>query len=402
MAKILMATTEAVPFAKTGGLADVCGRLPIELTKLGHEVAVIMPAFRSVLRGEYDLELTGVEFEIPLGSHVIEGELLRGRLPGSDVPIYFVRNDDYFDRPHLYGEGGTDYRDNCQRFIYFARAVLESLRHLEFDVELIHCNDWQTGLIPVYLNAEYRSARGYEEMATMMTIHNMAYQGRFWHWDMLLTGLDWKYFNSRELEFYGDLNFLKAGIVFADAITTVSPRYSEEIQGPELGCGLEGVLRNRRSVLRGILNGVDYGVWNPRTDTFLPANYGPDNWRSGKAQCKAALQAHTGLKVDPQTPLLGFVGRLAEQKGATFIAEIMRKWASHDDTQWVILGTGDPEVERRLTEAAQLMPGRAVVQIDFNERLAHQIEAASDMFLMPSRYEPCGLNQMYSLKYGAV
>ena len=247
--KILLASSEVVPFAKTGGLADVCGALPNELAKLGHEVTVIMPAYRSLREGGFEIHDSGVEFEVPIGNHAVAGRYLKSQLPGGSVPVLFVEQPHYFDRPELYGEQGGSYKDNCERFVFFNRAVMESIRLLNMEIDLIHANDWQTGLIPAFQKIEYENAPGYEHLATLLTIHNMAYQGQFWHWDMLLTGIDWKYFNWHQMEFYGDLNLLKTGIVFADSINTVSPTYSHEIQSSNLGCGLEGVLSQRSDVL---------------------------------------------------------------------------------------------------------------------------------------------------------
>ncbi len=285
---VLMVTTEAVPFTKAGGLADVCAALPIELASLGHNVTLFLPAFRQVFENAESIQYTDVDLEIPIGTQTVRGSILATYLPGTKVRVYFIQQDEYFDRAGLYGERGEDYRDNCQRFVFFCRGVMEAIRLLELDVDIIHCHDWQTGLIPAYLQTEYRSVQGYETIATLFTIHNLAYQARFWHWDMLLTGLDWKYFNWQQLEYFGDLSLLKAGIVFADAISTVSARYADEIQRPELGCGLESVLHHRRDVLTGILNGVDYKVWNPETDKYLPGNYTVADWQSGKAACKNA------------------------------------------------------------------------------------------------------------------
>ncbi len=401
---ILIATSEAVPFAKTGGLADVCGALPQALARLGHNISVIMPGYRQVTAAaadrQWSLEETSSEFGVPVGQNCITGHLQQTVVDG--VRYYFVQQPEYFDRPGLYGEDGVDYRDNCERFVFFSRAVLEAVRSINPPIDLIHCNDWQTSLIPVFIDAEYRVARGYESLSTLLTIHNLAYQGRFWHWDMLLTGLDWRYFQWRRLEFYGGLNLLKGGIVYADAINTVSPTYAEEIQTPELGCGLEGVLHQRRHQLTGILNGVDYNDWNPAHDALLPKTYDAQSWQMGKSTCKAHLQQTLGLTVDPRIPILGFVGRIVEQKGVGLIAEVMKSWANHENVQWVILGTGDQELETQITELATTCPHRVAAKIEFSNEMAHQIEAASDIFLMPSRYEPCGLNQLYSLKYGSV
>lgn len=402
MTKVLIATSEATPFAKTGGLADVCGTLPLELKKLGHDVALIMPGYHQALAAADLIASPGLPLEIPVGNQIVTGEIRQAFLPGSEVPVYFVCHDDYFGREGLYGQDGEDYRDNCQRFVFFSRAVLEAIRVLELQIDVLHCNDWQTGLIPAYLGTEYHGARGYENISSVFTIHNLAYQGRFWHWDMLLTGLDWKYFNWQQLEFFGELNLMKAGIVFADAITTVSPRYAEEIQQAQYGCGLDNVLKHRSECLTGILNGVDDTTWNPETDAFLPQQYGPQTWIRGKAACKKELQQSLGLTVAPNTPMLGIVSRLAEQKGLELVLDAMRVWVQQHDVQWVILGTGDRRIETELEQLAALYPDHVAAKLEFNEPLAHQIEAASDMFLMPSRYEPCGLNQMYSLKYGAV
>jgi starch synthase len=398
-----LATSEAVPFAKTGGLADVCGALPLELQRQGHQVAVIMPAYRCVFQAGVSIEPTGISLNIPIGRNAMAGRLLRGRFPGSDVPIYFVEQPHYFDRDGLYQIGGKDYPDNCERFVFLSRAVLEAVRLLELDVDIFHCNDWQTGLVPAYHKIEYRATKQFQRAASLITVHNLSYQGTFWHWDMLLTGLDWKYFNWHQMEFYGNLNLLKTGLVFADAINTVSPRYADEIQTAPLGCGLEGVLQQRRSVLSGIVNGVDYSQWNPEIDSNIAAKYGPANVREGKAKCRAALQQEFGLPRDSsEAPIVAFVGRLAEQKGIDLIVPTIAEWVQSTNVQWVILGTGDPKYQEQLQTLAQRHRQRVAVKFEFSERLAHIIEAGADMFLMPSRFEPCGLSQLYSLKYGTV
>ncbi|MCA9215237.1 MAG: glycogen synthase, partial [Planctomycetales bacterium] len=315
---------------------------------------------------------------------------------------YFVQQDDYFDRAELYRENGEDYRDNCERFVFFSRAVLESIRLLDLKIDLIHANDWQTGLIPAYLKIEYDRAPGYDNIASLLTIHNMAYQGQFWHWDMLLTGIDWKYFNWHQMEFYGGLNLLKTGLVFADSINAVSPTYSEEIQNTSLGCGLEDVLFNRRDALSGIIDGVDYNVWNPAIDSHIASTYSPESWQDGKAACKAALQREFGLPENAGTPLLGIVGRLAEQKGFDLISQVMEHWVQWNDVQWVILGTGEPKYHELLKRLSSQFPDKLAVRLEFSDDLAHKIEAGADIFVMPSQYEPCGLNQLYSLKYGTV
>ncbi len=399
---ILIATSEAVPFAKTGGLADVCGALPVEVSKLGHSTAVIMPAYRQVWTSGMPIEELPIQFSVPIGTRMVSGRLLRSKFPDSDVPVYLVEQPEYFDRPQLYREEGIDYRDNCERYVFFSRAVMETIRLLDLKVDVLHCNDWQTGLIPAYLRIEYRQRPGYEHIGTLLTIHNLAYQGLFWHWDMLLTGLDWKHFNWQQMEFFGNLSLLKTGLVFADRLNTVSPRYAEEIQSAPLGCGLEGVLQQRRGVLSGIINGVDYRHWNPQTDPHLPLPYGPENVRQGKAAAKAALQKELELTVDPNVPLIGLVGRLVDQKGIDLVAAVLRDWAQYRDVQWAILGTGDPQYHEAFTSLAKRAPRKVAVRLEFSDALAHRIEGGADIFLMPSRYEPCGLNQLYSLKYGAV
>ncbi len=399
---ILFASSEVAPFAKTGGLADVCGALPAEMTRLGHNVAVVMPLYRQVKSSGCSLEPLNLKFDIPMGNKIVRGRLLRGSLPGTSVPVFFVEQDDYFDRDELYRHKGEDYKDNCERFVFFSRAVLESIRMLKLAVDVVHCHDWQTGMIPALLQIEYAHAQGYENVASLLTIHNLAYQGLFSHWDMLVTGLDWKYFNMHQMEFYGKLNLLKTGLIFADGISTVSRKYAEEIQTPEMGCGLEGVLQKRADVLEGIVNGVDYYVWNPVTDQYLDHKYDARSWQQGKAANKAALQAELGLPQLPHTPLLGLIGRLADQKGWNLVAEVMGRWVRETDAQWVILGTGEPHYHDLLGHFSREAPHKVAAQLQFDERLAHRIEAASDMFLMPSQYEPCGLNQLYSLRYGTV
>jgi len=397
-----MATSEAVPLAKTGGLADVCGSLPIELARQGHEVTLFLPAFRSARRSGVPLEATGVELTVPIGSKTVTGGLLKSRLPGSEVTVYLVEQDSYYDRKELYREAGQDYIDNCERFVFFCRAVMKAICRLSLPVDILHVHDWQTGLIPALLKIEYAAVPPLERTASVLTIHNLAYQGQFWHWDMALTGLDWKYFNWQQMEFFGHLNLLKTGIVFADALSTVSPRYAEEIQGPEQGCGLEGVLRTRRDVLRGIINGVDQQRWNPQNDPHLAMPYGVDHVAEGKAACKAALQGELSLPVQPRVPLLGLVGRLADQKGWDLLMPVLEDWATRHEVQWAILGTGEPKYHEQLGLLAERHPSRIALRLEFSETLAHRIEAGADMFVMPSHYEPCGLNQLYSLKYGTI
>ena len=400
--KIVYVSSEAVPFAKTGGLADVGGALPRELERLGHQVTVFLPAYRAAKNCGLRIRETETEFVVPVGSKLVSGRLLTSHLPDSNVTVYLVDQPEYYDRPQLYGEAGADYPDNCERFVFFCRAVLESIRVLGLEPDIVHANDWQTGLIPTYLKTEFAGTPPYDDITSVYTIHNMAYQGHFWHWDMLLTGLDWKYFNWREMEYFGQLNLLKSGIVFSDYLTTVSPTYAKEIQTVEQGCGLEGVLQNRADVLTGILNGIDTSVWNPASDPNITAKYTKKDWQAGKRACKAALQKQLKLEIHPDRPLIGIVGRLATQKGWSLIIPVMRQWLATIDAQWVILGTGQPEFEAALSQLQKKYPKKLSVNLKFANPLAHQIEAASDIFLMPSQYEPCGLNQLYSMAYGTI
>jgi starch synthase len=330
------------------------------------------------------------------------------------VPVYLVEQADFFDRDNpssgrgLYQFSGSDghkrdYPDNCERFVFFNRAILEAMRLLGCWPDVLHINDWQTSLAPVYLREHYQPKADerlpYHRVHTLLTIHNMAFQGVFWHHDFTLTGFDWKLFNSRQLEYHGQLNFLKAGIVFSDLVTTVSPTYAREIRTPYFGCGLQGVLAEVRDRLSGIVNGVDYTVWNPATDTHLPANYTPDAIEPGKPLCKAALQQRMNLPLEPATPLFGVVARLTLQKGVDLIAEVA-SGLLEQGAQLVLLGEGDPGFHKRFSELHNRFPQRMGLFLGFNEDLAHLIEAGSDLFLMPSLYEPSGLNQLYSLKYG--
>lgn len=399
---ILFATSEAVPFAKTGGLADVSGALPVELARQGHSVAVVLPAYRQAKHCGQPIERLHHTLTIPIGRKLVTGQVLKSFLPDSNVPVYLIEQDEYYDREEVYRANGRDYIDNCERFVFFCRAALELISALELPVDVVHANDWQTGLIPALLKAERAGNPRYDNIRSLFTVHNLAYQGQFWHWDMTLTGLDWKYFNWQQMEFYGQLNLLKTGLVFADRLNTVSPRYAQEIQTEEQGCGLEGVLRQRSHVLSGILNGVDYRVWNPATDPDLAANYDADSFAEGKRRCKQGLQAELGLPQESDKPVLGFIGRLVEQKGIDLVAQAIRETLETSDAQWAILGTGEPKYHELFERFAERYPHKIAVRLSFSDPLAHRIEAGADIFVMPSRYEPCGLNQMYSLRYGTV
>jgi len=396
--RVMMLAPEVHPYAKTGGLADVLAALPAALNRIGVEVSVCLPAYRTALRALGPLPVI-LRLHAPVSSRMEPAEILA--VPNAPVPTFLVRADRFFDRDGLYGVGGRDYDDNAERFAFFCRAALEWLRHASPAPDILHMHDWQTALVPAFLRA---TADLYPELAavrTVQTVHNLAYQGRFpseeWH----LLNLDPRHFVPDGLEFYGDINYLKAGLLFADAITTVSPRYAEEIQTPSFGSGLDGVLRMRADRLRGILNGVDDAAWNPASDPFVPAHYDQGDLR-GKARCKAALQADLGLAVSPEPALLAVVSRLAEQKGLELLGAVLPGLLKTRAVQFVALGSGDARYEELLIDLAGQFPGQVEVRIGFDEPLAHRIEAGADVFLMPSRFEPCGLNQLYSLRYGTV
>ncbi len=416
--KLLLAASEVVGFAKTGGLADVAGSLPRALARRGHSCAIILPLYAAARAGRIPLTPTGHSFSVPVGDRTVAGALWRATLPDAQVPVYLVAQPDFFERDApaqgrgLYqftvsGGHKRDYPDNLERYTFFCRAVLEAMRLLDYWPDVLHANDWQTGLLPVYLRevygqqAEPTLRQRYASLRTLLTIHNIAYQGVFPAQGVPVTGLDWRYFNYHQLEFYGQLNLLKAGIVFADAITTVSPTYAREIQTPYYGWGLDGVLTERRDRLFGIVNGVDYRVWNPVTDKQLAANYDVDTVEQGKALCKKALQRRYGLSEEPRIPLLGMVARLVEQKGLDLVARSAEA-ILQQDVQFVVLGEGEPAYHWMLQDLRTRFPQRIGVTFGFDEPLAHQIEAGADIFLMPSQFEPSGLNQLYSLKYGTV
>ena len=423
---VLLSSSEVTPFSKTGGLADVCSALPKALVRLGCKASIVTPFYKCVREyfertGERLEDLYGVTLSAPVGRETKKAGVLKANLDGVDV--YFVVHDDFFNRDGLYNYRGVDHGDNCERFCFFSRCVLELIKRLNLDVDVVHANDWQTGLVPVYLDAVYKSrsrfdvtsdfgaivrpsfdrnpgdADIFDKIKSVITIHNLRHQGRFWRGAMDITGLDWSYFTYDKMEFYGQLNLLKSGIVFSDAVTTVSPRYAEEIQTEEFGEKLQGVLQLRSQSLRGILNGVDRDEWNPATDPMIAANYDANTVDVGKPKCKEALQRTLGLNPDPNAPLLGVVSRFDAQKGLDLIADVAAELVENQGVQFAILGSGDEELGRRFHLLSKSYPQNFAVRNELSVALSHQIEAGSDMFLMPSRYEPCGLNQMYSLIY---
>ncbi len=390
--RILFCVSEAVPLAKTGGLADVAGALPAALVKLGADVRLALPRYRGIAPAQWRPAGT---VDVQVGAERIPVTILDGTLPDAGVPAWLVDQPRLFDRAGLYGEGGRDYPDNLARFACLCRATLAWLERQAWQPDVLHCHDWQTALVPAIIAAG--QAR---RTPTLLTIHNLAYQGLFPAEQFPMTGLPSSMYTIAGLEFWGQINLLKGGLMFADLLNTVSETYAQEIQTAEFGAGLDGVLRDRTRDLFGILNGVDYRAWDPAHDTLIPARYTVDDL-SGKRACKGHLQQEFELTPDLGIPLIGMVTRLSDQKGLDLVAAILDQLFAAG-TQLVVLGTGDPRYERAFQEVARRHSPQAGVRIGFDNALAHRIEAGADIFLMPSRYEPSGLNQLYSLRYGTV
>lgn len=397
---IVLVASEVVPFAKTGGLADVAGSLPKALASLGHQVSVFMPRYPSVERAVRSLEKVHGGIDVPMGPHRERGAIWSARL-APRIPVYFVEHAGFFNRDSLYTTPSGDYPDNAQRFSFFAKVVLEACRALDLQADLIHCHDWQTGPIPAYLKTSLQHDPTFAQMGSLLTIHNIAYQGLFPAQVMEFLGLPPETYSMQGIEFYGQVNFLKAGIVYADLVNTVSRRYSQEIQTAEFGYGLEGILQYRAQDVHGILNGVDYSEWNPAMDRLIAARYSATNL-AGKQVCKRDLLQAFQLPPDLlHTPLIGMITRLVDQKGLDLMRSAIHRMLALD-LGLVVLGTGEAQYEAFLREVALRYPTKVGVRIGFDNTLAHKIEAGSDLFLMPSRFEPCGLNQIYSLKYGTI
>ncbi len=392
---ILFAASEMDPLARTGGLGDVIEALPAALAERGHEVSVVLPCYRGLLdRADIAVRPTGVKIPVSVGQKQLEAEVLECVAPNG-VQVFLIRRDEYFDRGTLYGEEGRAYDDNAERFIFFSRAVVELARRILPPPDIIHVNDWQTALIPALVKERKLPFK------TVLTIHNIAYQGAFWAYDFGLTRLPGDYFApGRGLEFFGGMNLLKGGIVMADAITTVSERYAREIQTPEYGFGLDAVLREHSGRLTGILNGADYSVWNPETDKSLPKKYSAADL-SGKRDCRDTLIAELCLAPNPQGPVFAIVSRLAPQKGFDLLFPIIDRLLA-DDVRLIILGQGDAGYERELMIASKRHSAHFAYRKEMDTRLSHLIEGGADITLIPSYYEPCGLTAMYGLKYGSL
>ena len=421
--RIAVVTAEAEPFSKTGGLADVAGALFNEYSKLGHDSYLFVPLYKRTQEQFKDIiHDTGAVIDIPLGKATRKCRVFTlkesedTRRPGdpenvSTSPrrrvaasphkgVFFIGNDEYFGRDELYGTPDGDYPDNDQRFVFFCRSVLEICKLFNLKIDVMHCNDWQSGLIPVYLKTLYRQEPVFSKSRSVITIHNLGYQGIFPSQTMEITGLDWGLFNPEGIEFYGNVNMLKAGIVGADVITTVSRTYAKEILTPEYGFGLDGVLRKRADSIVGILNGIDYTQWDPSTDKFLPRTY-DRNDISGKSECKRELMKICGLSGDITVPLLCFIGRLSEQKGIDMLASVVPGLIA-EGLNVVIIGKGEGHYQTMLNSLKDRYGKKLFFYSGFGESIAHLGYAGSDIFMMPSRYEPCGIGQLIALHYGTI
>jgi starch synthase len=395
--KILFVASEAAPFVKTGGLGDVIVALPPALARRGHELMVVLPKYSAIDSSTFRDTGRRVEVQLP---NLNASAQVYVHVPAERLRYVFLQNP-YFDRKELYGEGGTDYRDNHKRFAILCAGALEAARQQGFEPDAVHAHDWQAALVPLILKRGWAGRPAPLRARCVFTIHNLAYQGIFPREAMSELSLPADLFNADALEFYGKLSLIKAGLVFADKLTTVSPTYAKEIvQSSETGAGLEGLLRHRAGDLTGIMNGVDYDRWSPSTDPLIEQRYSAQD-TSGKTVCKAAVQRDLGLAVDAGAMLCGAIGRLVHQKGYDIIAEAMPEMMKRN-VQVALLGTGDAALEQEFIRLSEKYPGRVSVQLRFDDRLAHRMEAGSDVFLMPSRFEPCGLNQLYSLRYGTL
>jgi len=395
---ILMVSSECVPFVKVGGLADVVGTLPAYLKKLGHDVRIIIPKYRSIDGNKYGLKTLPYRLRASVGKET-ENFRIKYCETKDGVIVYFIENMRYFNRPGVYGSGGTDFGDNKERFIFFCRAALEAVKAIMFRPDIIHCHDWETGLIPAYLKTNFKNDGFFWNTSSVFTIHNIAYQGSFAPDAVETAGFSWEDFTPGKLEFYNNLNCMKCGIALSDAVSTVSPTYAKEIKEFN-GRGMEGVLNLRGDEIYGILNGIDYEYWNPSTDKFIQANFSKSDL-SGKKICKAELQKLCGFAQDENAYLFGCVSRLDNQKGFDIIIDAL--YALKDkNMQFVILGSGDESIQWRLKEAAANMPSKVAAFFSYDEPLSHKIYAGADAYMMPSRFEPCGLSQIIALSYGTI
>jgi len=396
--RVLIASSEIYPFTRAGALSETVGALAKALAGRC-EVAMVMPLYAIIDSERFGIERTPHRFPISVSDHEEPAEIWQGTLPGSEVPVYFVASH-YFERDALYGTATGDYPDNSERFVFFSRAVVEVAENI-VRPDLIHCNDWQTALVPVYLKEAYAPYGRLATARTVLTIHNIAYQGKFWMYDLHILNLGWGVFSPDKLEFYNHINYLKGGIVYADAITTVSHRYAEETRSAEFGHGLDGLMRQMAHKMTPIRNGIDADHWDPENDIHLPVRYAtPDD--EGRSACRTALLAEFGLDRATDLPLFGMVTHINIDKGVDLLVRMLGEAAARGDALFAILGDGEKLLTDALRNLAERFSDRIVLKTAYDERLAHLIHAGSDFYLMPSRHEPCGLNQMYAMRYGTV
>lgn len=398
--RIMVCASECVPFAKTGGLADVVGALAIELARRGHDVRVVVPLHGAIHRSKWAMQRVIEQMGVPLGFGERWCSVYQALLPGTEAPVYFIEHEQYFSRISLYQYDGSDYDDNAERFAFFARACCQLAKALHWSPEVMHCHDWQTALACVYLKTWDADNPRLWSTASALTIHNLGYQGVFSKDQISHCQLGWEHFHPSSLEFYGQINYLKAGILYADKVTTVSPTYAREIQTPAYGEALDGVLQARSADLVGILNACDYDEWNPRTDPRIAASYDRSDM-SGKASCKRELQRLFHLPLRPEVPIIGVVTRLAYQKGIDVLAQAIPRILDMD-LQLVVVGAGQVWAHFFYGDLPNNYPGKAGVYIGYDDHRAHAVMAGCDFLLVPSRYEPCGLTQMQAMRYGTL
>lgn len=411
--KVALVSAEAVPFSKTGGLGDVVGALFKEFIKKGSiDITLFLPFFRITKNNFYDkVADSGLVYGVPLGTSKKFGGIrsIRASIDRDDNlilnpdkfgNIFFIEHNDFFDREELYGTNFGEYLDNAERFIFFSRAVLEICKALDLNFDIIHCHDWHTALIPLYLKSIYREGKCFEKTRTILTIHNLGYQGVFPKEKLNITGFGWEMFHIDCLEFYGMVNFLKGGLFGADYITTVSPKYAKEIQTPDFGFGLDGVLKKRSDKLIGILNGIDYEIWDPSKDKFIACNYDINSFWL-KIKNKEDLINITKIDCAINQPLFAFIGRMVQQKGIDILFQAIPKLIDKG-ARFIFIGTGEHYYENIVKDLEKNYPGKVFIHIGFDEKLAHKIYAGVDGIIMPSKYEPCGLSQLIAMRYGTI
>jgi len=400
--KIVMVASEMAPYSKTGGLGETVSGLAKALAALGQQVTCVVPYYRASWQNS-QAKPTGMKLTVPIGQKQVTADIWQGSAHNGGegkLQVVFVRRDEYYDRSGLYSTDDRDYEDNAERFIFLSKVAVEWMRVREVFPDVVHCHDWQSALVPLLVRLDEQQQKMRLATKTMFSIHNLAYQGIFWSLDFPMTNLPWQFFTPDGLEFYGQMNLMKAGILFSDVLTTVSPRYAQEIQTPEYGNGLEVPIKSRADKLRGILNGIDTEEWNPERDPHIARHFSAEVM-DGKKACKGELLETFGLDAGDDLPLVGMIARLTEQKGFDIVEEVFERLLK-DHVRIVVLGTGDAKHEKFWRDAAKRHPKQVAARVAFDEVMAHKIEAGCDLFLIPSRFEPCGLNQMYSLRYGTI